>query len=175
MRAHPVSIETLSAGPVEQLARHDGVTWLDRDMVASSPTQTGRGFGAELRKAMDLRRQWLVEQQLADSDGKTIRLRANLLSALRQRELRRVAGQLSEEMGMPFVEARHGQRVEGIYRRAVQVGDEKYALIEKSRDFTLVPWRPVLQRAIGEPVSGIMRETGGISWTIGRSRGLGIS
>jgi len=175
MRAHPVSIETLSAGPVEQLARHDGVTWLDRDMVASSPTQTGRGFGAELRKAMDLRRQWLVEQQLADSDGETIRLRTNLLAALRQRELRRVAGQLSEEMGMPFVEARHGQRVEGIYRRAVQVGDEKYALIEKSRDFTLVPWRPVLQRAIGEPVSGIMRETGGISWTIGRSRGLGIS
>lgn len=76
---------------------------------------------------------------------------------------------------MPFAEAKHGQRVEGIYRRAVQVGDGKYALIEKSHDFTLVPWRPVLERAIGEPVSGIMRETGRISWTIGRTRGLGIS
>ena len=85
-----------------------------------------------------------------------------------------MAGQLSQELGLGFVESKAGQAIEGTYRRTVQVGTAKYALIEKSRDFTLVPWRPVLERAIGKPVSGIMRETGGISWTIGRSRGLGI-
>lgn len=175
LRDQPVTIETLSTMPVEQLARHDGVTWLDRELTAPNPTSTGRGFGAELRKALDLRRQWLVEQQLADGDGENIRVRANLLATLRQRELRRVAGQLSEELGIPFAETKHGQPIEGICRRLVQIGDGKYALIEKARDFTLVPWRPVLEKAIGKQVSGIMRETGGISWTIGRSRGLGIS
>lgn len=175
LRDQPVTIETLSTTPVEQLARHDGVTWLDRELTAPNLTPTGRGFGAEVRKALDLRRQWLVEQQLADGDSENIRVRANLLATLRQRELRRVAGQLSEELGLPFVEVKRDQPVEGIYRRPVQVGDGKYALIEKSRDFTLVPWRPVLEKAIGKQVSGIMRETGGISWTIGRERGLGIS
>ena len=48
-------------------------------------------------------------------------------------------------------------------------GDAKHAVIERSRDFTLVPWRPVLERAVGKPVSGIMRASG-ISWTIGRGQ-----
>ena len=57
----------------------------------------------------------------------------------------------------------------------MQVGDTRYALIEKSREFSLVPWRPVLDRAVGKSVSGVMRGEG-ISWTIGtRTRGLGIS
>nr|WP_274609143.1 MULTISPECIES: DUF3363 domain-containing protein [unclassified Mesorhizobium] len=39
----------------------------------------------------------------------------------------------------------------------------------KSREFTLVPWRPVLERHIGKKVSGIVSGEG-ISWTIGRQR-----
>ena len=58
--------------------------------------------------------------------------------------------------------------------RAVQVGDGKFALIQKSREFTLVPWRPVLERNMGKEVTGVIRGAGGISWTIGRSRGLSI-
>ncbi|WP_390901767.1 DUF3363 domain-containing protein [Sphingomonas alpina] len=41
--------------------------------------------------------------------------------------------------------------------------------IEKSREFTLVPWRPVLERQIGKPVSGILRDDG-VSLSIGRGR-----
>lgn len=95
-----------------------------------------------------------------------------MMNELRQRELRQVAGQLSKELGLGYAEHR-GSSVEGTYRRAVQVGSARYALIEKSREFTLVPWRPVLERAIGKEVAGIVRE-GGISWTIGRSRGPSI-
>ncbi|WP_369818207.1 DUF3363 domain-containing protein [Novosphingobium sp. ST904] len=46
----------------------------------------------------------------------------------------------------------------------------KHALIERSRDFTLVPWRPSLEKQVGKTVSGLMR-TDGINWTIGRGRG----
>ena len=46
----------------------------------------------------------------------------------------------------------------------------RFALVEKSREFTLVPWRPVLEPHVGKAVSGIMRADG-ISWSFGRSRG----
>jgi hypothetical protein len=43
------------------------------------------------------------------------------------------------------------------------------ALIENSREFTLVPWRAVLQRRLGREVSGVMRGHD-VSWTFGRER-----
>ncbi|WP_157219158.1 relaxase/mobilization nuclease RlxS [Flavisphingomonas formosensis] len=169
----PVLIETLSERPLALLPEHDGATWLDHALVAREPADLGRGFGAEVRQALDRRRQWLVAQQLAIIEDETTRYRPDLVEALRRREFRRVAGQLSRELGLAFTEAAPGEAVEGIYRRPVQVGDQRFALIERSREFTLVPWRPVLERELGQTVSGIVRE-GGVSWTIGRSRGLGI-
>ncbi|MEO7690275.1 MAG: DUF3363 domain-containing protein [Sphingomonas sp.] len=59
---------------------------------------------------------------------------------------------------MGSAETRRGQQIDGIYRRAVTVGDAKFAVIEKSREFSLVPWRSVLEQAIGKQVSGIMRD-----------------
>ncbi|QNA82953.1 relaxase/mobilization nuclease and DUF3363 domain-containing protein [Sphingomonas sp. So64.6b] len=171
---NPVTIETLSTRAIGVLPTHDGATWLDRELVAERPVELGRGFGADVRQALALRRQWLIEQGFAETEGDTMRYRRNMLALLQQRELGSVAGRLSAELDKPFIEARSGQAIEGIYRRSIQVGDARFALIEKSREFTLVPWRPVLERSIGKPVSGIIRE-GGISWTIGRSRGLGIS
>lgn len=165
----PVVIETLSTRTVERQAIHDGPTWLDRELLAEQPATLGRGFGADVRKAMVVRQQWLVDQELAEREGDTIRFRANLLAVLQRRELTRVAGQLSAELGLPFDEARPGTQVTGTYRRSVMVGDARYALVENSREFTLVPWRPALEQAIGKQVSGIMRE-GPISWTIGRGR-----
>jgi len=67
------------------------------------------------------------------------------------------------------VEATAGVRIEGRLSRMIEMTSGRYALIEKSREFTLVPWRPVLERQIGKPVSGIMREEG-VSWTFGRQR-----
>jgi type IV secretory pathway VirD2 relaxase len=171
----PVTVETLADKPLTDLAHHDGVTWLDQQLASDEPLATGSGFGAEVRRALDLRRQWLVEQQLAERDGDTVHLRPDTLAELRQREWRRTVTQLGRELGLGYAENASGERIEGICRRQVQIGGKPYALIEKAHEFTLVPWRPVLERAIGKPVSGIVRETGSISWTLGRARGLGIS
>jgi hypothetical protein len=54
-------------------------------------------------------------------------------------------------------------------RRHVDTVSGRLALIQNAREFTLVPWRPVLERQIGKPVAGIMRADG-VSWTFGRSR-----
>ena len=94
---------------------------------------------------------------------------ADLLATLQRRELLRVAGQLSEELDLPFAETSGGGRIVGVLRRRVDLVSGRFALIEKSHEFTLVPWRPMLERQIGKPVSGIVRGDG-VNWSIGRGR-----
>jgi type IV secretory pathway VirD2 relaxase len=166
----PVLVEILSVHPLTQQLGTDGSTWLDRELVAETPVATrDAGFGREVRDALTRRRQWLMEQGLAREDkGRTI-YRRDLLAILRRRELTRVATQLSGELGLAYAEPRPGERIEGLYRRRLDLASGQFALIEKSREFTLVPWRPVLERSRGKPVEGIIRRDT-ISWALGRRR-----
>ena len=168
--AAPVKLDLLSPVPIERLAVAEGATWLDRELVAEAPAPLrDAGFGREARGALAARRQWLLAQGLAwESDGATA-YAGDLVERLRRRELLRVAGQLTEELGLPFAETKPGERIEGTLRRAVDMASGRHALIERARDFTLVPWRPVLEPHIGKSVSGILRGDG-IDWTLGRGR-----
>ncbi|MFC0104428.1 relaxase/mobilization nuclease RlxS [Sphingopyxis terrae] len=166
----PVEVEILSAIPIDELPPMDAATWLDRELVAETPTAIREaGFGREVRAAQALRRQWLLAENLAeDRDGKTI-YRRDLLKVLQRRELLRVAGQLANELGKPFIETKSGQNIAGRLLRPLDMASGRHAVIERARDFTLVPWRPILERHVGKPVSGIMRESG-INWSVGRQR-----
>jgi hypothetical protein len=157
----PVRVDILSTLRLDEMPNHNGITWLDEDVSLSHPGRAVGGFGAKLTEALRQRQQWLVEQGLADQP--------DVLEKLRTRELQRVARQLSRELGLGYAEAAPGDPIEGIYRRPVQIGSARMALIENSREFTLVPWRPVLERRIGREVSGIMRGRD-VSWTFGRER-----
>jgi type IV secretory pathway VirD2 relaxase len=157
----PVRIESLAAIPLEQMPAHEGITWLDEDTSVVDARGPAASFGSKVVDAMRRRQQWLVEQRLAEKPDR--------LGILRRRELQRIAGQLSRELGVPFAKAEPSLPIEGTYRRSVQVGMMRMAVIENSREFTLVPWRPVLERQIGKEVSGIMRGRE-VSWTFGRQR-----
>jgi ParB/RepB/Spo0J family partition protein len=98
-----------------------------------------------------------------------VRLRANALAALQRRELLRVAGELSGELGKPFLEMQIGKAVEGRLVRKIDLVSGRFALVERSREFTLVPWRSVLERHIGKQASVIMRAEG-VSWRLSRGR-----
>jgi len=170
-RDRPVAVEIVSDQPLSKLVDADAATWLDRDLVAAEPLAVrDGGFGAEVKLALERRRLWLIEQALAEQEGAATRFRSDLVVALQRRELMRAAATLSEELNLPFAEARPGARIEGIVRRPVDLVSGRFALIERSRDFTLVPWRPVLERQIGKSVSGLMRGDG-INWSLGRTRG----
>lgn len=170
-QATPVRLETLSSLPLARQVGADGATWLDRELVGGSRTASAdAGFGREVREALARRRQWLVEQDLARQEQDRIVCRANMLALLQRRELVRVGNQLSTELGLSYSEAHPGERIAGIYRRRLDLASGRVALIERSREFTLVPWRPVLERHVGKPVSGIMRGDS-ISWNVGRQRG----
>jgi len=112
----------------------------------------------------------VVEQQLADGEGEQVRLRANTLAALQRRELLSIARELSDELGKRFSESRSGDAIEGVLSRRVDLAGGRFALVEKSREFTLVPWRPVLEKQLGKEVGGIVRADG-INWRFGRGRG----
>ncbi len=166
----------LSSQPLDRLVDADAATWIDRELISAAPEAVrDAGFGREVREAQARRRQWLVAQGFAEEAGGGTPFPKSMVAVLQRRELLRVAGQLSDELKVPFREAAEGDRVEGRYRRPVDLVSGRFALIERSRDFTLVPWRPVLERQVGKSVSGLIRGDG-ISWSIGRGRsGPGIS
>ena len=174
-RSKQLGVRLLSQIDFEAQVNTNGATWLDRQLVTRTPEPFwDSGFGHEARAALLRRRQWLIEQGLAKQDGETIRFRANLLATLARREVRERGQALAEEHGKSFHMARDGERITGRYKGAVELVSGKYALIEtNAREFTLVPWRPVIDKALGRTVSGLVRGEG-ISWGIGRSRGIGI-
>src|SRR3546814_11675985 len=96
-----------------------------------------------------------------------------MLAALQRRELLRIAGPLSEELGKSFREARTGDRVEGRLVRSFELASGRHALVERALGFTRVPWRPVLHRQLGKPVPGILR-AGGLHWNWGRPEPRGV-
>lgn len=167
----PVVVRALSAMPLDRQVGADGATWLDRELVSQAPEPLrDAGFGRETRQALTQRRQWLIEQGLARQDQDQIVYRAGLLTRLQRRDLIAAAEGLARETGLTFSETRPGQRIEGVYRRPVDLASGRFAVIERSRDFTLVPWKPTLDGQEGRVVSGLLRgET--INWTIGRGRG----
>ena len=170
VRERPVIIEMLSPVPITQLATADAATWLDRELAAASPLPVrAGGFGSEVRSALAARTQWLVEQQLAEADDGKVRLRPGALLMLQRRELLAVGQEFANELGKPFVETQPGDIVAGTLTRRIDLVSGRFALIERSKDFTLVPWRPVLEKQIGKHVSGLMRSDA-ISWRFERSR-----
>ena len=105
----PVRIDVLASRSLDQLAGHDGATWLDRELTSANPLKLERGFGAELRRALGLRRQWLVEQGLARASDTDVSCPVNMVRALERGELARVGAQLSRELGLAFVEPARGR------------------------------------------------------------------
>ena len=170
-RASPVRIQILAVQMLEQEATAYTPTWLDRQLRGEEPINIAKhGYGAEVRQAMVRRQQWLIEQRLAEQRADQILYRSDMDERLRRAELRVAAARLGKELGLDFAEPMPGERISGIVRSRVNLNSGSFAVVENSREFTLVPWRPALERQLGREVSGVMRSSGSISWTFGRER-----
>src|SRR3546814_20394822 len=67
LRDRPVTVETLSAVPLDKLPGSEAATWLDRELVADNPAPLrGAGFGCEVHPAQPFRRQRVAAWQLAE-------------------------------------------------------------------------------------------------------------
>jgi len=160
---------------IERQIMASGATWLDRQNIAREPVAlSDGGFGAEVRHALDRRAEHLIEQGLADRNGQRITFARNLIDTLRARELEALGEKLAAETGQPFNRAGSGEYVAGAYRQRFTLASGRFAMIDDGLGFQLVPWTPSLEKQLGRHVSGVARDDGGIDWSFGRKRGLGL-
>jgi type IV secretory pathway VirD2 relaxase len=161
--------------PIEQQILASGATWLDRQAVARMPIPLGSGgFGAEVRDALERRAAFLVREGLGEHHSHGIRFKPGLLESLQRRELDALGKRLAEETGLGFVPSKLGDPVAGTYRQRFALASGRFAMISDGLGFQLVPWSPSLEKHLGQQVSGIARDSGGIDWIFARKRGLGL-
>ncbi len=166
---------------IQQQITAPGATWLDHRLVEANPMPlSDTGFGAEVRDAMTARAEHLTEEGLARRQGQRIILQRNLLSTLRERELDAVAERLAADTGLNHLDkAKPGEYVSGTIRQRLDLSSGRFAMIEtvdpdSGPGFRLVPWSKEIDKNIGRHITGIMRDAGGIDWSIVRGRGLGL-
>ena len=169
-----VALAVRSDADLSAQVRAPGATWLDRRNLSSEGHHLGGGFGTEVRAAMEARAEHLADEGLARRQGQRIIFARNLLDTLRRRELDAVAKDLSAEIGLPHAPSKAGEYVAGTVRQRVTLASGRFAMIDNGLSFQLVPWSPSLDRQIGKHISGVMRAGGGVDWSFGRGRGLGM-
>ncbi|GBC54749.1 relaxase/mobilization nuclease and DUF3363 domain-containing protein [Pseudomonas aeruginosa] len=169
-----VAVEMKSHLSIERQARVIGATWLDQQLIGGGEGLGELGFGSDVRQALQQRADFLAEQGLAERRGQRVILARNLLRTLRNRELTQAAKDIATETGLKHRPVADGQRVTGIYRRSVMLASGRYAMLDDGMGFSLVPWRPVIERQLGRQVSAVL-QGGAASWQIGRQRGASIT
>lgn len=168
------SLATRSDLTIEAQVNAPGATWIDRQLLAKEATLSGRGFGAEVREAMDRRVDHLVSEGLARRQGQRVIFARDLLSTLRQRDLSAAAERLSAETGLAYRPSVEGEHIAGVYRQRLILSSGRFAMIDNGLGFQLVPWRPALEQQLGRQVSGVFLPGGNVDWSFGRKRGLGL-
>lgn len=152
-----------------------GATWLDHRLVEreAMPLVMG-GFGREVREAMQARAEHLADEGLARRQAQRIILQRDLLSTLRRRELDAVGARIADETGLQHLKTEAGVPVTGIYRQRLALASGRFAMVGDGLGFQLVPWSRELEKKLGQQVIGVTREGGGIEWSLGRKRDLGL-
>jgi hypothetical protein len=103
-----------------------------------------------------------------------LRMSKNLVANLESAEVARVGRALAAERGLNFTPSKLGEYVSGTLVGSAQLASGRFAMIDDGIGFQLVPWQPVLEQRLGRHITGIMRDAGGIDWSFGRNRGLGL-
>ncbi len=165
------NVRVLSWASLETLGEAPARTMLDDALEKRREFETVRaGFGEEFRGAMATRRRWLLAQGLASEEGDKLVIDDKRLALMERDAINEECARLSKRFGKAFDQPVEGERLAGIYRRSVDLPAGRFAVVERSKEFSLVPWREALEARRGLVVSGVMRR-GGITWDFGKTRG----
>lgn len=91
------------------------------------------------------------------------------MSVLRRRDLSGAAAQLSAELGLGWRDLGEHGTARGTLLRRMDLASGRFALLADAREFSLVPWRPEMERRMGRELVVRVRG-GGLGWTLGRER-----
>lgn len=170
------AVRTLSTLDLERQIGSDGATWLDRELASPNRTPLSEaGFSRDVSNAMERRRQSLVDQGHATrlEDGR-VRAPRDLIARLEANEINRVGREMAAERGVPYTPSKPGEYVTGRLAGIATLASGRFAMIEDGLGFQLVPWQPVLEKRLGQHISGVRRDDGGIEWSFGRKRQIGL-
>ncbi len=168
-------LRILSYLNLEKLVAAEGATWLDKQLLNRKPESlSDQGFGAEASGVLARRRQWLLSQGLAQltPDG-ALRPVPGMLDQLRQKDLRQASVALSKELGLAHIEPSEGERVSGTYERSIHLASGRFAVVQMTKEFALVPWQQSFEGRGGRHLLGF-RTREGFEWGQSRSIGLGL-
>jgi uncharacterized protein DUF3363 len=166
-------LTVLSHAELDRLPSYDGPTWLDRAVTAKERIAAGPiGFGADLSQALDARRKWLSDHQLAEfrPSGELVP-KPQMIAALQQRERANLAETLSHQMNAAYMPNEPGSRASGLYQRSISTPSGKLAVIRREDTFKLAPWTAALESMRGQMVLGTVGPQH-VTWTLDRGRGL---
>ena len=165
------NIRVLTWVSLEELPQARARTLLDEALERREKLDAvSAGFGGELRGALVARRRWLIEQGLATEEGARLVIDRKRLAIMEHESVATTGARLSKQFGKAFDRPVEGERLTGIYRRSVDLPAGRFAVIERSKEFSLVPWRETLEARRGLEISGVIKR-GGITWDFGRTRG----
>lgn len=168
--AHPMTITVSDLNLADQIKAR-GATWLDRRALDPNPLPEAGGFADEVAAAREARIDHLVAQGLAERRGVGLRLAPGLLETLKSREVAAVAERVQNETGLVFRPIAEGDAVSGVYRKRLDLASGRFAMIDDGTGFSLVPWRPPLERNLGRSVSGLAGARGEVEWRPPRALG----
>ncbi len=100
-------------------------------------------------------------------------LAQNLLAKLRDRELTAAVAGIEATTNLLHRPTIEGMRVSGIYRESIQLTSGRFALLDDGVGFSLVPWRPVIEKRLGQQLSALV-DSERVNWELGRSRSLSL-
>ena len=176
-----IRISVLSPNGLDQQIGSDGATWLDRELVSRQRIAlAGEGFGQEVKAALEKRKQTLAAMgHVNDLGNGRLRAPTDLIQRLEAADIERTGQALAAERGLQWRPAAPGNSISGQLVGSTQLSSGRFAMLETlSGDgglgFCLVPWQPVLDKRIGQYISGIAMPGGGVDWSFERSRGLGL-
>ncbi len=165
----PADISLTSGLRLSQMKTAIGATWLDEHLRDFDDADGARGFASDVETARAVRRNFLMKQGFLEKGQH--RLSQDILDALETRDLESAGAELSSTMGKAYSPSPGRGRIEGIYANSIDCPSGKYAVIERVKDFSLVPWREMLERNRGKSVSGLIRG-GSVSWRLTKGRGI---
>jgi len=168
-----LSLSVRSDLSIDQQVTARGATWLDRRLLDADAAASASGFGAEVTAAMEKRAEFLEVEGLARKRAQGIVFARDLLATLRKGELDDAIARIAQETGLAHRPVAEGDYVAGTYRDRIALASGRFAMIDDGMGFQLVPWRPALDKHLGDEVKGRVRESG-IDWSFERKRDLGL-
>jgi hypothetical protein len=158
---------------IERQTRIVGATWLDQELIKGTTNWPNNEFGSQIRDSLKKREQFLVDQGLARTFNSRVVPVPNLLGTLRDRELADAVTRMTEKTHLPHRPTLDGVAVSGVYRESIQLSSGRFAMLDDGVGFALVPWRPVIEKRLGQELSVVM-DGGRVNWELGRSRSISI-